>query len=159
MTGPDYPPLSLVPPEPDQVPRLNQFRRAHPGITICAGPGYWQAQIPEPAGEQVITRYQLKDLLDKLDTLTSQPGSSPGGPPNDRHRTRHIRRGSPRPRQDVMILPPAQLAAITELADEWSFLWDKRRQLWIATQDVPDGEQFEEVDLDALLTRIGQLSG
>jgi hypothetical protein len=53
----------------------------------------------------------------------------------------------------------AQLATLTELADEWSFLWDKRRQLWIAAQDSPDGVQLEEADLDALLERIGQLPG
>jgi hypothetical protein len=52
-----------------------------------------------------------------------------------------------------------QLATLTELADEWSFLWDKRRQLWIAAQDSPDGVQLEEADLDALLERIGQLPG
>jgi hypothetical protein len=58
-----------------------------------------------------------------------------------------------------MMLTPAQLAALTELADECSFLWDKRRQLWIAAQDSPDGQQLEEADLDALLTRIDQLPG
>jgi hypothetical protein len=58
-----------------------------------------------------------------------------------------------------MMLTPAQLATLTELADEWSFLWDKRRQLWIAAQDSPDGVQLEEADLDALLERIGQLPG
>jgi hypothetical protein len=58
-----------------------------------------------------------------------------------------------------MMLTPAQLAAITGLSDQWSFLWDKRRQLWIAAQDSPDGEHLEEADLDALLDRIGQLPG
>jgi hypothetical protein len=58
-----------------------------------------------------------------------------------------------------MMLTPAQLTALTDLAEEWSFLWDKRRQLWIAAQDCPDGEQLEEADLDALLTRISQLPG
>jgi len=55
------------------------------------------------------------------------------------------------------MLTAAQLDAITGLSDEWSFLWDKRRQLWIAAQDSPDGEQLEEADLDALLDRISQL--
>jgi serine/threonine-protein kinase RsbW len=58
---------------------------------------------------------------------------------------RRGRRGS------AMMLTPAQLAAITRLDDQWSFLWDKRRQLWIAAQDSPDGEHLEEADLDALL--------
>jgi hypothetical protein len=55
------------------------------------------------------------------------------------------------------MLTPAQLAAITCLSDEWSFLWDKNRHLWIAAQDTPEGEHLEEADLDALLERIGQL--
>jgi hypothetical protein len=50
-----------------------------------------------------------------------------------------------------MSLTPTQLGKISELADEWSFLWDKRRSLWIAAQDSPDGEQIEEADLDVLL--------
>jgi hypothetical protein len=58
-----------------------------------------------------------------------------------------------------MMLTPAQLTAVTDLADQWSFMWDKRRQLWIAAQDSPDGEHLEEADLDALLERIGQLAG
>ena len=58
-----------------------------------------------------------------------------------------------------MTLTPAQLTALTDLADQWSFLWDKKRHLWIAAQDSPDGEQLEEADLDALLDRIGQLPG
>jgi hypothetical protein len=33
-------------------------------------------------------------------------------------------------------------------------LWDKRRSLWIAAEDCPDGEQMEEADLDALLARL-----
>ena len=68
--------LSLVPDTADQVPRLNQFRRDHPGIAIHAGPGYWQAQVPQPDGEQFITRYRLEDLLDRLATLTSAPPAS-----------------------------------------------------------------------------------
>jgi len=77
MSDPPRPCLSLAPDTADQVPRLNQFRRDHPGIAIHAGPGYWQAQIPEPAGEQVITRYRLQDLLgDKLDTLTGRFAAS-----------------------------------------------------------------------------------
>jgi len=67
------PALSVVPDDADQVPRLSRFRQAHPRIAIHAGFGYWQAQIPQPAGEQIITRYQLKDLLDKLDALTAKP--------------------------------------------------------------------------------------
>jgi hypothetical protein len=48
----------------------------------------------------------------------------------------------------------AQLDRIGELRDHWSFLWDKRRSLWIAAEDCPDGEQFEEAELDDLLARL-----
>jgi len=41
-----------------------------------------------------------------------------------------------------------------QLAAEWSFLWDKRRSLWIAAEDCPDGGQIEEADLDMLLARL-----
>jgi hypothetical protein len=53
-----------------------------------------------------------------------------------------------------MMLTPAQLTALTDLAEEWSFLWDKRRQLWIAAEDDEDGAQIEEADLDVLLERL-----
>jgi hypothetical protein len=51
-------------------------------------------------------------------------------------------------------LTPAQLDRIGQLSDQWSFLWDKRRSLWIAAEDCPDGEQIEEADLDVLLARL-----
>ena len=48
-------------------------------MTIGAGHGWWQALIPEPDGERVITRYTLRELLDKLDQLTGvPPDASPG---------------------------------------------------------------------------------
>ena len=75
MNGSIRPALSLVPDEPDRSLRLNRFRAQHPGIAIRAGLGYWQALLPERAGETVVTRYQLRELLDELDALTSQPGS------------------------------------------------------------------------------------
>jgi hypothetical protein len=53
-----------------------------------------------------------------------------------------------------MNLTPGQLHRIGQLSDQWSFLWDKRRSLWIAAEDCPDGEQIEEADLDALLVRL-----
>ena len=70
MDGLIRPTLRLVRDEPDQVPRLARFREAHPGVVIGAGRGWWQAVIPETNGEQVITRYTLGQLLDKLDELT-----------------------------------------------------------------------------------------
>ena len=53
-----------------------------------------------------------------------------------------------------MNLTPGQVDRIGELIDQWSFLWDKRRSVWIAAEDCPDGEQVEEGDLDVLLTRL-----
>jgi hypothetical protein len=35
---------------------------------------HWQAVMPEPAGETVITRYGLKQLLDKLESLDAPEG-------------------------------------------------------------------------------------
>jgi hypothetical protein len=51
-------------------------------------------------------------------------------------------------------LTPGQVDRIGQLSDQWSFLWDKRRSLWIAAEDCPDGEQIEEADLDILLGRL-----
>ena len=53
-----------------------------------------------------------------------------------------------------MNLTLGQLDRIGQLAAEWSFLWDKRRSLWIAAEDCLDGEQIEEADLDVLLDRV-----
>ncbi len=53
-----------------------------------------------------------------------------------------------------MNLTPDQLAGIGQLSDQWSFLRDKRRSLWIAAEDCPDGVQIEEADLDILLARL-----
>jgi hypothetical protein len=57
-------------------------------------------------------------------------------------------------RGDLVNLTPDQLHQIGQLSDQWSFLWDKRRSLWIAAEDCPDGEQVEEPDLDVLLARL-----
>jgi hypothetical protein len=72
-------PLRIVPDELDQILRLDQFRRDHADVSIGAGSGWWQALIPEPDGERVITRYTLRELLDKLDQLSAAPpDASPG---------------------------------------------------------------------------------
>jgi hypothetical protein len=51
-------------------------------------------------------------------------------------------------------LTPGQLDRIGQLSDQWSFMWDKRRALWIAAEDCPDGGHIEDADLDVLLTRL-----
>jgi hypothetical protein len=73
--------LRLIDAEPDQVPRLMAFREAYPQVIIGDGGfGTWQARIPEPDGEIVITRYRLAELLDKLDELTvGKPGQEQAG--------------------------------------------------------------------------------
>ncbi len=55
---------------PDQALRLRRFRQAHPDIEIILR-GPWQAVITEPDGERTILRWELRDLLDKLDTLVA----------------------------------------------------------------------------------------
>jgi hypothetical protein len=68
--------LRLVREEPDQVLRLRVFRVAHPEVIIGDGGfGVWQARVPEPDGERVISRYTLRELLDKLDELTGEHGA------------------------------------------------------------------------------------
>jgi hypothetical protein len=62
--------LRLVPGELDQVLRLARFRERHPDVIVGDGGfGTMQACVPEPDGEIVITRYSLRELLDKLDEL------------------------------------------------------------------------------------------
>jgi hypothetical protein len=62
--------LRPVPDELDQEIRLARFRAAHPDVIVGDGGfGTLQARIPEPNGETVITRYILKELLDKLGEL------------------------------------------------------------------------------------------
>jgi hypothetical protein len=68
--------MRLVRGEPDyvdQVPRRTAYEAAHPDVRITHHGPHWQAVIPEPAGETVITRYELKALLDKLESLNQQP--------------------------------------------------------------------------------------
>jgi hypothetical protein len=73
MPGGRHPGLRAVPggQDPDQVPRLLRFREQHPDVTIDFLPPAWQAVIHQPNGETVIARYQLRQLLDRLDELTT----------------------------------------------------------------------------------------
>ena len=61
----------VVPDEPDQVLRLARFREQHPGVTVVplGRDRPWQAVIPRPGGETVITGRILRDLLDRLDEV------------------------------------------------------------------------------------------
>ncbi len=70
--------LRLVREEPDQVLRLQAFRAVHPEVIIGDfGFGVWQARMPMPNGEHVISRFTLCELLDKLDELTGEHRSQP----------------------------------------------------------------------------------
>ncbi len=71
-TGPGMsrPVFSAGPGEPDQLARLTAFRAAHPDVRIYpVHRDVWQADISEPDGQTVITRYTLRELLDKLGEL------------------------------------------------------------------------------------------
>ncbi len=63
-------------------------------------------------------------------------------------------RGAAAQRGDTVNLTPGQLDRIGQFSDHWSFLRDRRRPLWIAAEDCPDGEQVEEADLDVLPARL-----
>jgi hypothetical protein len=57
--------LSLMPDEPDQVPRLERLRAAHPEVIILlrgAMPKAW-------VGGRKIARPTLRDLLDELEEI------------------------------------------------------------------------------------------
>ena len=59
--------LEFVLDGPDELARLRQFRAGHPDVLIGDGGfGTWQALIPEVNGETVVTRYTLRELLDRL---------------------------------------------------------------------------------------------
>jgi 2'-5' RNA ligase len=53
----------------DQVPRRMAYEAAHPHVTITYHRTYWQAVVREQGGETVVSRYELKALLDKLESL------------------------------------------------------------------------------------------
>ena len=57
----------------DQMPRLAAFRAAYPHLMVGTFDGVWQARIREENGETVMTRYLLRDLLDKLGELLGDP--------------------------------------------------------------------------------------
>jgi len=52
----------------DQVPRRLAYEQAHPDVRISYLGPHWQAVI-EDDGETVVTRFELKALLDTLESL------------------------------------------------------------------------------------------
>jgi len=58
----------------DQVPRRLEYEAAHPDVEILYLGPCWQAIIREKGGLTIITRYELRTLLDKLEKLTADDG-------------------------------------------------------------------------------------
>ena len=57
--------LSLVPDEPDQVPRLERFRAEHPEVVVLL-----RGPVPTAwVGGRKIVRQTLRDLLDDLEEM------------------------------------------------------------------------------------------
>ncbi len=74
--------LRLVPDELDQIVRLARFKAAHPDVIVGDGGfGTVQARIPKPDGEILVTRYTLRELLDKLGELTAEMARQRAGDP------------------------------------------------------------------------------
>ena len=68
--------LMMVRGEPeyvDQVPRREAYEAGHPNVEIFYLGPYWQAIIRKEAGQTIITLYNLKGLLDKLEALDREP--------------------------------------------------------------------------------------
>jgi len=57
-----------------QVLRLHAFRARYPQIVVgkLGLGGAWQGLVPRESGEIVITRYDLRELLDKLIDILSE---------------------------------------------------------------------------------------
>lgn len=54
----------------DQVPRMLAWAAAHPVAQITYHAPRWQAIMPEPDGEMVVVRSSLRQLMDRLESLT-----------------------------------------------------------------------------------------
>ena len=64
----------LTLPAPDTaLIRREQMLTAHPRLRISAGTGYWQAELAEPGGKTIITRYELGELLDRVEFVLANP--------------------------------------------------------------------------------------
>ena len=53
----------------DQVPRRAAYEAGHPNVEIIYHGPHWEAVIREDSGETSINRYELRGLLDKLESL------------------------------------------------------------------------------------------
>lgn len=61
--------------EPDSAEQLQRraaYEAAHPEVQIFRrGAAAWQAVITEENGQTILTRYTLRELLDRLESLAS----------------------------------------------------------------------------------------
>lgn len=69
--------VTMVPPPPRltirEAWRLAMYKATHPGVVVGdVGFGVWQARIPEPTGEFIVTRYSFGELMDRLDELDGE---------------------------------------------------------------------------------------
>jgi hypothetical protein len=58
--------------------RREQLLKAWPDLRISAGTGYWQAEMDEPRGQTVITRFELGELLDRVEFVLTHPDGLAG---------------------------------------------------------------------------------
>jgi len=65
----------------DQVPRRMAYEAAHPNVEILYLGPYWQAIIREDNGQTIITRHELRNLLDKLEALDAEDSNEQPGQP------------------------------------------------------------------------------
>jgi hypothetical protein len=64
----------LTLPAPDAaLIHCEQLLAAHPELRMSAGTGYWQAELVEPGGRTIITRYRLGELCDRMEFVFAHP--------------------------------------------------------------------------------------
>ena len=56
----------------DQVPRRMAYEKTHPKTEIIYIGPHWQAVLREDAGQTIITRHSLKQLMDKLEAIDEE---------------------------------------------------------------------------------------
>ena len=61
--------MSTEPGYADQVPRRQAYEAAHPNVEITYMGPYWRAVVREDNGETTVLRYELRALLDMLESL------------------------------------------------------------------------------------------
>lgn len=53
--------------------RRQELCAAHANLAVSAGTGYWQAEIAEASGMTILTRYELDELLDRVEVAFAVP--------------------------------------------------------------------------------------